>query len=140
MMEMCGTPQMDYFDTRLLHLFSFLGLTATKFIGRMPWEVMTMIKLLVLHTGLVLVSKIDEVGGDIGEPDCRLDDPYVVGENDTYTMVGRIHNGECIQDALGQDPYDPQTNQHCLKSTRTSLNEILHQRANDREQVPGPWL
>ena len=44
-----------------------------------------MIKLLVLHTGLVLVSKIDEVGGDIGEPDCRLDDPYVVGENDTLT-------------------------------------------------------
>ena len=44
--------------------------------------------------------QIYEVGGDIGEPDCRLDDPYVVGENDTLTPW-LVYTTEGIQDALG---------------------------------------
>lgn len=37
-----------------------------------------MIKLLVLENGQLLVSKIDEVGSEMGEPDCKLTNPFVV--------------------------------------------------------------
>ena len=41
-----------------------------------------MIKLLVLLTGQVLVSKIEEVSSEMGEPDCKLTNPFVVnGDN-----------------------------------------------------------
>ena len=36
-----------------------------------------MIKLLVLLQGQALVSKIEEVGSEMGEPDCKLTNPYV---------------------------------------------------------------
>ncbi len=32
-----------------------------------------------------LVSQIEEVGADIGEPDCKLVEPYILGENDTLS-------------------------------------------------------
>jgi hypothetical protein len=35
-----------------------------------------MIKLLILSTGQGLVTKIEEVGSEIGEPDCKLTNPY----------------------------------------------------------------
>ena len=35
-------------------------------------------KLLILTNNQILVSQIEEVGADIGEPDCKLVDPYVV--------------------------------------------------------------
>ena len=38
----------------------------------------SVIKILVLVNGLVLISRIEEVGADIGEPDCKLTEPYVV--------------------------------------------------------------
>ena len=45
-----------------------------------------MIKLLVLMTKEMLVSQIEEVGAAIpGEPDCKLLEPYVVGEQDTLS-------------------------------------------------------
>lgn len=37
-----------------------------------------MIKLLVL-TNQILISQIEEVGSELGEPDCKLIEPYVVG-------------------------------------------------------------
>jgi hypothetical protein len=37
-----------------------------------------MIKILALTNDLILISQIVEVGVEIGEPDCRLTDPYVV--------------------------------------------------------------
>ena len=37
-----------------------------------------LIKILVLTTNQILISQIEEVGADIGEPDCKLVDPYVV--------------------------------------------------------------
>lgn len=36
------------------------------------------IKLLALENGQKLISKIEEVVADIGEPDCKLIDPYVI--------------------------------------------------------------
>jgi hypothetical protein len=36
-----------------------------------------MIKLLVLLNGQGLITKIEEVGSEIGEPDCKLTNPYV---------------------------------------------------------------
>ncbi len=36
------------------------------------------IQILVLENGQKLISKIEEVVADIGEPNCKLDDPYVI--------------------------------------------------------------
>ena len=35
-----------------------------------------LVKLLILTNRQILVSQIEEVGADIGEPDCQLTDPY----------------------------------------------------------------
>lgn len=40
------------------------------------------IKLIVLVNNLKLISQIDEVGGDIGEPDCKLTEPFLILENE----------------------------------------------------------
>ena len=47
-------------------------------------------KLLVMMNNLILLTQIEEVGGDIGEPDCKLTEPFVIGENNTLTpwLVG----------------------------------------------------
>jgi hypothetical protein len=37
-----------------------------------------MVKILILTNNLVLISKIEEVGVDIGEPDCKLTEPFVI--------------------------------------------------------------
>ena len=42
-----------------------------------------LIKILVLTTNQILISQIEEVGADIGEPDCKLVDPYVVTKEGT---------------------------------------------------------
>jgi hypothetical protein len=36
------------------------------------------VSIIVLHTNQILISKIEEVSVDIGEPNCRLIDPYVI--------------------------------------------------------------
>jgi hypothetical protein len=36
------------------------------------------IKVLALTNNLILITKIEEVGADIGEPDCKLIKPFVV--------------------------------------------------------------
>jgi hypothetical protein len=38
------------------------------------------IKILVLLNNLILISQIEEVGSDIGEPDCKLVKPFLVKE------------------------------------------------------------
>lgn len=42
-----------------------------------------MIKILALLNNVILVSKIEEVGADIGEPDCKLINPFVVKSDGT---------------------------------------------------------
>lgn len=47
-----------------------------------------MIKLLVLLNNQILVSDIEEVGSEMGEPDCKLTNPFVVnGDNLEPWMV-----------------------------------------------------
>ena len=44
------------------------------------------VKVLVLTSKQMLVSQIDEVAPmDIGDPNCKLIDPFILGENDTLT-------------------------------------------------------
>ena len=43
------------------------------------------IKLIVLINQQRLVSQIEEIGADIGQPDCKLTEPFVVGDNNTLS-------------------------------------------------------
>ena len=44
------------------------------------------IKVLVLMTNQILVSQIEEVPPlDIGDPNCKLIEPFILGENDTLS-------------------------------------------------------
>lgn len=40
-------------------------------------------KVLALMNNLMLITQIEEVGADIGEPDCRLVNPFVVKKDQT---------------------------------------------------------
>jgi len=40
-----------------------------------------LIKILALPNNLILISEIVEVGADIGEPDCKITNPFVLGNN-----------------------------------------------------------
>jgi hypothetical protein len=44
-----------------------------------------MTKIIVLLNKTLLISKIEEVGSELGEPDCKLVDPYVVEDNGTIS-------------------------------------------------------
>ena len=39
---------------------------------------MSQIKIIVLMSNKVLVSKIEEIGAEVGEPDCKLIDPVIL--------------------------------------------------------------
>ena len=41
------------------------------------------IKAIVLTNNKVLVSQIDEVGAEVGEPDCKLTNPYILKDDGT---------------------------------------------------------
>ena len=41
------------------------------------------VKILALLNNLILISKIEEVGADIGEPDCKLINPFLVRSDQT---------------------------------------------------------
>ena len=44
------------------------------------------VKVLVLSNKQILVSQIEEVAPmDIGDPNCKLIEPFILGENDTLT-------------------------------------------------------
>ena len=43
----------------------------------------TVTKILFLMNSLILISKIEEVGADIGEPDCKLIKPFVIAKEKT---------------------------------------------------------
>jgi len=40
-----------------------------------------MIRLLYLINNQILIAKIEEVGADIGEPDCKLTEPFLVNQS-----------------------------------------------------------
>ena len=43
------------------------------------------IKLIVLVNQQRLISQIEEIGADIGQPDCKLTEPFVVEDNNTLS-------------------------------------------------------
>jgi hypothetical protein len=43
------------------------------------------LKLLVLPTNQILLTQIEEVGGDIGDPDCKLTEPFLVNSDGTLS-------------------------------------------------------
>ena len=43
------------------------------------------IKLLILVNQQRLVSQIEEIGADIGQPDCKLTEPFIVGDDNTLS-------------------------------------------------------
>ena len=40
-----------------------------------------MVKILILLNNQVIISKIEEVGSELGEPDCKLINPFIVKDN-----------------------------------------------------------
>lgn len=42
-----------------------------------------MVKLLALTNNLILISKIEEISSELGEPDCKITNPYVVRSDET---------------------------------------------------------
>ena len=43
------------------------------------------VKLMVLMNGQILITQIEEVGAEIGEPDCKLIEPFVLDGDDTLS-------------------------------------------------------
>ena len=43
------------------------------------------IKLIVLINQQRLVSQIEEIGADIGQPDCKLTEPFIVSNDNTLS-------------------------------------------------------
>jgi len=43
----------------------------------------SIIKIIALENDFVLISKIEEVGAEIGEPDCKLVNPFVLKKDKT---------------------------------------------------------
>ena len=53
-----------------------------------------MIKVLVLMNNQFLISQIEEVGADIGEPDCKLVNPFVVRSDQTLEPFLHVYTKE----------------------------------------------
>ena len=43
------------------------------------------IKLIVLVNQQRLISQIEEIGADIGQPDCKLTEPFILGDKNTLS-------------------------------------------------------
>ena len=43
------------------------------------------IKLIILVNQQRLISQIEEIGADIGQPDCKLTEPFIVGDDNTLS-------------------------------------------------------
>jgi hypothetical protein len=57
-----------------------------------------MIKVIALMSNLILISQIEEVGVDIGEPDCKLIKPFVVKKESTMNTLEPFLCGYTKQD------------------------------------------
>ena len=56
------------------------------------------IKLILLMNNHILVSQIEEVSSELGEPDCRLIKPYIVNQSSSTLTPW-------ISDFTGEDTY-----------------------------------
>ena len=43
------------------------------------------LQILILETGKVLLTEIEEVASELGSPDCKLTEPFVLHEDGTLT-------------------------------------------------------
>jgi hypothetical protein len=57
-----------------------------------------MIKVIALMNNLILISQIEEVGVDIGEPDCKLIKPFVIKKELTMNTLEPFLCGYTKQD------------------------------------------
>jgi|TARA_B100000524_G_C23535787_1_gene329487 hypothetical protein len=48
---------------------------------------MKVIKVILLTNNTVLISEIEEVGADVGEPDCKLINPYIITTSDQKITI-----------------------------------------------------
>lgn len=55
-----------------------------------------MIKCLIFKNGLNLIGEVIEVGGDVGEPDCQLVNPFQILENSEMNRWPSITNQRSI--------------------------------------------
>lgn len=55
-----------------------------------------MIKCLLLQNGQVLISQIEEVVCDIGEPDCKLINPFLIAESDLTSWMSNYTDQKYI--------------------------------------------
>lgn len=46
---------------------------------------MNNVKILILTTNQVLISQIEEKPSELGEPDCKLTEPFVICDDETLT-------------------------------------------------------
>lgn len=51
-----------------------------------------MIKVLFLKTNIILISRIDEVPSELGEPDCKLIKPFVIAETGLIPWMNAFTN------------------------------------------------
>lgn len=42
-------------------------------------------KILHMPNGVILISQIDEVTADLGSPDCKLTEPFIINEDGTLS-------------------------------------------------------
>jgi hypothetical protein len=59
-----------------------------------------MIKVLVLMNNQFLISQIEEVGADIGEPDCKLIKPFIIIDNNELKTLQPFLSGYTKQDTF----------------------------------------
>ena len=59
-----------------------------------------MIKVIALMNNLILISQIEEIGADIGEPDCKLIKPFVVRKELTMNTLDPFLCGYTKQDTF----------------------------------------
>lgn len=48
---------------------------------------MNNVKILSLTTGQTLISQVEEITSELGEPDCKLTEPFVINCDGTGSMV-----------------------------------------------------
>lgn len=46
---------------------------------------MNNVKILILMTNQILISQIEEVASELGEPDCKMIEPFVICDDGTLT-------------------------------------------------------
>lgn len=51
-----------------------------------------MIKILLLKTNIILISRIEEVPSELGEPDCKLIQPFVITETGLIPWMNAFTN------------------------------------------------